>query len=93
MKFKDKVIWITGAASGIGETLAYKSAEYGARLILSDINETGLDTVGRRCEERNAEVLLLPMDLSLRDSIEAAAKDALSHYGRVDVFINNGGIS
>ena len=43
MKFKDKVIWITGAASGIGEALAYKSIEYGAKVILSDIDEPGLD--------------------------------------------------
>ncbi len=39
MKFKDKIIWITGAASGIGEALAYKSVEYGGKLILSDIDE------------------------------------------------------
>ncbi len=93
MRFKDKVIWITGAASGIGEALAYKSAEYGGKLILSDINETGLEKVAGRCREMKVEALALPLDLSNRESIEAAVKDALSHYGRVDVLINNGGIS
>ena len=42
MKFKDKVIWITGAASGIGEALAYQAVRYGAKLVLSDIDEEGL---------------------------------------------------
>lgn len=93
MKFKDKVIWITGAASGIGEALAYKSAGYGAKLVLYDIHETGLESVAARCREMNTEALALPMDLSNRESIESAVKDAFPHFGRVDVLINNGGIS
>ena len=93
MKFKDKVIWITGSASGIGEALAYKSVEYGAKVILSDIDEPRLNEVADRCEKMDAKVLSLPLDLSSRDSIEAAVPLALSHFGRVDVLINNGGIS
>jgi short-subunit dehydrogenase len=93
MKFKDKYIWITGAASGIGEALSYQAADYGAKLILSDINEAGLESVGAACREKGAEVMLLPLDLSKRESVEEAAKSALSQAGRVDVLINNGGIS
>jgi len=93
MKFKDKVIWITGAASGIGEALAYKSVEYGAKLVLSDINEAGLEKVAGRCREMNVEAFAVVLDLSERESIEAATKQAFAHYGRVDVLINNGGIS
>jgi len=93
MKFKDKIIWITGAASGIGEALAHKSVEYGGNLILSDIDESGLAGVVSACESSGASVLNLPMDLSSRESIEEAVSVALEHYGRVDVLINNGGIS
>jgi len=93
MKFKDKVIWITGAASGIGEALAYKSVEYGGKVILSDIDEPRLKEVAARCEEMDEKVLNLPLDLSSRESIEAAVPLALLHFGRVDVLINNGGIS
>ena len=93
MKFEDKVIWITGAASGIGEALAYQSVKYGARLILSDIDESRLTEVAGKCKSMNAEVLILPVDLSSRKSIEKAVPRALSHFGRVDVLINNGGIS
>lgn len=93
MKFKDKVIWITGAASGIGEALAYQAVEYGARLVLSDIDEAKLMVVLAKCSEMGAEVLALPLDLSDRKSIEDAVPLALEKYGRVDVLINNGGIS
>ena len=93
MKFKDKVIWITGAASGIGEALAYQAVKYGGRLVLSDIEEAGLQLVSAACSEKGAEVLTLPLDLSDRESIEAAVPIALERFGRVDVLINNGGIS
>ncbi|MFC2115830.1 SDR family oxidoreductase [Bacteroidota bacterium] len=93
MKFKDKVIWITGAASGIGEALAYQSVKYGAKLILSDIDEARLKEVAVKCEEMNAEVLMIPLDLSSRESVENSVPIALSHFNRVDVLINNGGIS
>ena len=93
MKFKDKVIWITGAASGIGEALACQSVDYGARLVLSDIDETNLERVAAACRDRGAEVLQLPMDLSDRESIESAVPLALEKTGGIDVLINNGGIS
>lgn len=93
MKFKGKVIWITGAASGIGEALAYQSVKYGARLILSDIDEPRLQEVAGNCESMDAEVLFLPLDLSSRESVENAVPLALSRFDRIDVLINNGGIS
>jgi dehydrogenase/reductase SDR family protein 7B len=93
MKFKDKIIWITGAASGIGEALAYQSVKYGAKLILSDIDEPRLKTVADQCRNMGAEVLELLLDLGSRESIEKAVPQALSAFNKVDVLINNGGIS
>ncbi len=93
MKFKDKIIWITGAASGIGEALAYQSVAYGAKVILSDIDEPGLSRVTNTCESSGATVLNLPMDLSSKESIERAVGTAMEHFGRVDVLVNNGGVS
>jgi len=93
MKFKDKIIWITGAASGIGEALAYQSVKYGGKLILSDIDEPGLLRVVTVCKSSGASVLNLPLDLSSEKSIEKAVLIAMEHFGRVDVLINNGGIS
>ncbi len=93
MNFKDKVIWITGAASGIGEALAYQSLRYGAKVILSDIDEDRLGQVVKQCESMNGEALAVPLDLSSRESLEQAVPVALSGFGRIDVLINNGGIS
>jgi short-subunit dehydrogenase len=93
MKFKNKIIWITGAASGIGEALAYQSVAYGGKLILSDIDEPGLSRVAASCRSSGSSVLELPLDLSSRASIEKAVGTAMEHFGRVDVLINNGGIS
>jgi dehydrogenase/reductase SDR family protein 7B len=93
MKFKDKVIWITGAASGIGEALAYQSLRYGASVILSDIDEARLGEVTERCRKMNGTVHPVPLDLSSRESLEKAVPFALSRFGRIDVLINNGGVS
>ena len=93
MKFKDKVIWVTGAASGIGEALAFKAVDYGAKLVLSDIDESKLKVVAEECIKRGAEVLSLPLDLSDRESIETAVPEALEKFGAIDVLINNGGVS
>ena len=93
MKFKDKVIWVTGAASGIGEALAYQAVKYGAKIILSDIDEAKLMVVAEECSRRGASVLILPLDLANRESIEKAVPEALEKFGTIDVLINNGGIS
>lgn len=93
MKFKDKVIWITGAASGIGEALAYQSAGDEARLVISDIDEPNLGNVANRCSQKGVEVLALVMDLASRESIESAVSAAIERFGHIDVLINNGGIS
>ena len=55
--------------------------------------QPGLSKVVENCESSGASVLNLPLDLSSRESIEKAVLTAMEHFGRVDVLINNGGIS
>lgn len=92
MHFKDKVIWITGASSGIGEHLAYAFVESGADLILSARNEQELQRVQQNCP-RNSRVLLMPMDVTEYDKISGITARAINHYGKIDILINNAGIS
>ncbi len=92
MDFKDKVVWITGASSGIGEHLAYAFAKAGADLILSARNEQALQRVQQQCDP-NVRTLILPMDVTAFDRIRGLAARALNHFGRVDILINNAGIS
>lgn len=92
MHFKDKVIWITGASSGIGEHLAYAFAEHGADLVLSARNEQELQRVQQNCP-RSSRVLLLPMDVTEYDKVSGITARAINHFGKIDVLVNNAGIS
>jgi short-subunit dehydrogenase len=91
--FEGRVVWITGASSGIGEALAYRFGEEGARLILSSNEPDELRRVRAGLADKKAETMLLPLDLNRPLSIQAKAHKALVRFGHIDLLINNGGIS
>lgn len=92
--FDDRVVWITGASSGIGAALATRLAEKGSSLVLSARRLDVLQDVAEQCREAGAsDVLVLPLDIARHDTMESAARQVFSHYGRVDMLINNAGIS
>ncbi|MFP4059211.1 MAG: SDR family oxidoreductase [Bacteroidales bacterium] len=93
MMLKDKLVWITGASSGIGEALALVCAGKGANLILSARNEEKLQGVKEKCEAEGVKAHVFPMDLSEPESIKAVASKVLSEHPVIDILINNGGIS
>lgn len=86
----NKIVWITGASSGIGEALAYELAAKKCKLILSARNLEALALVKSKC---NTEVALLPFDLSDFDLAKSHVEKAISFFGKIDVLINNGGVS
>ncbi|XP_015679306.1 dehydrogenase/reductase SDR family member 7 [Protobothrops mucrosquamatus] len=92
-----KVVWVTGASSGIGEELAYQLAKIGSWLVLSARRENELERVKKKCLEisslNDKDILILPLDLTERESHESATKTVLQHFGRIDVLVNNGGRS
>lgn len=92
--FAKKRIWITGASSGIGEALAIALAEHQTDLILSARNEKELDRVALICQQAGAQsVMVQPLDLSKPESLAAIAASILKQVGKIDILINNGGIS
>ncbi|MTI21517.1 SDR family oxidoreductase [Fulvivirga sp. RKSG066] len=91
-KFKNKVVWITGASSGIGEALAIELSRQGAKLIISARRKEELDRVKNLCKTP-AEVATLPLDLTFTDTMHLAVETALLAFGHVDILINNGGVS
>ncbi|TGE27413.1 SDR family oxidoreductase [Hymenobacter metallicola] len=91
MSFTQQVVWITGASAGIGEALAREFARAGARLVLSARNQAELERVGAACAP--AHVLILPLDLADSSGFAACVEQVLAHYGRLDILVNNGGIS
>ncbi|WP_108928383.1 SDR family oxidoreductase [Leptospira johnsonii] len=91
--FKDKVVWITGASSGIGEALASELKDSGAKLILSARREEELIRVKEELGKTDEDCLVLPFDLENYSYIENLPDQAILKFGKVDVLINNGGIS
>lgn len=93
-KLSNKVIWITGASSGIGEELVYQLAGENNKIIISARRETELERVKAACKaEEQSNIHVLPLDLSDLESLDKVADKALKIHGRVDVLFNNGGIS
>lgn len=92
--FKNKRIWITGASSGIGEALAHAFAEHGAHLIISARNERELNRVAAECSNLGAaSIIVQPLDLAQHDAIPGIVEKILRQVGKVDILLNNGGIS
>ncbi len=88
---KNKVIWVTGATSGIGEGIVYALAEQGAKLVISARRKDELQKVADKC--KGVEVLILPLDLADQSNFEEKKNEVLKKFGRIDILINNGGIS
>jgi dehydrogenase/reductase SDR family protein 7B len=92
MKLAGKVVWITGASSGIGEALAYALAREGARLVLSSRRVDELERVRGACV-RPDEHVVVSLDLVRCETFPAVVKEVLARCQRIDVLINNGGVS
>jgi short-subunit dehydrogenase len=92
-QFKDKVIWITGASSGIGKALALEFAKREARLILSARREDELKRVAELTKLAPLDVLILPFDLNDTSNASALTAQLINKFGKIDVLINNGGYS
>jgi len=90
----DKVVVITGAGSGIGRSLALDAAARGSLLALSDVDEPGLDETVALAENTGAnEVHSARLDVADRVAFASYAREVAEHYGRVNVVVNNAGVS
>ena len=93
-KFEGKVVWITGASSGIGKACAEEFANEGAQLILTALEEDLLQVVKTQCIKNGAPAIyLLPVDLSNLEKLNELAEKAWDIFGKIDVLYNNAGIS
>jgi short-subunit dehydrogenase len=90
--FQGKVVWITGASSGIGAELAKQCAENGAIVVLSGRNQKSLEHVKENLLHPDAH-LIVPLDLEHSENFKELAALVISQLNRIDILINNGGIS
>jgi len=92
--FANKVIWITGASSGIGAETAKQLSHFpNTSLILSARRVDKLEEIKSLCEQAGAKCAILPIDLEQTDLLEAKAQEAIACFGHIDILVNNGGIS
>lgn len=91
--FQNKVVWITGASSGIGEALAAAFAKDGAKLVLSARRNEELQRVQQHLGIAGDRVLILPLDLADTSAAAALAQQVIAKFGRIDILVNNGGVS
>ena len=93
MRLQDgKIVWITGASSGIGEALAYALSEQGCKLILSSRKRDDLEKVQKKCAHPE-NVRVVPLDVSDFVAVPEKTIAAQAAFGSIDVLINNAGIS
>jgi short-subunit dehydrogenase len=91
--FQNKIIVITGAASGMGRSMAIQLASAGATVLISDVNEAGLGETQKLIAGNNGICKTYKVDISDRDQIYAFADQVLAEYKYIDVLINNAGIA
>ncbi|KAF6205938.1 hypothetical protein GE061_020114 [Apolygus lucorum] len=95
-EFKGKVVWITGASSGIGEFLAVEMAKHGAKLVLTARSVLNLERVKGRCLEAGStieDILLLPCDITDTTKHEEMFARVITHFGKLNILVNNAGRS
>ena len=91
--FQGKVAIVTGASSGIGKALAYELARQGAKLVVAARNSEKLTGIAQDLENKGTEVLVVRTDVTQEADCKALIEKAYQRFGRIDILINNAGIS
>ncbi len=92
-KLRDSVVVITGASSGIGRAAALTFARHGAAVVVAARRAELLHEVVQECERAGAQALAVPTDMADEQAVQELARRALEHFGRIDTWINNHGVT
>jgi len=92
-RLHNKVSIITGAAQGIGLATALKFAHEGAIVVVCDVKQAAVDDAVEQCLAIGAQAIGLVVDVTQRTMVDAMVKTVLEKFGRIDVLVNNAGIT
>ena len=92
-QFTGKIAWVTGASSGIGESLVHEFVRRGATVIASSNDLPGLERVKAQCGNKSLMVHCIPFDLADTSGIDKIVEQQVNALGRIDFLLNIGGIS
>jgi 3-oxoacyl-[acyl-carrier protein] reductase len=93
MRLQDKVAVVTGAARGIGQAIALRFAAEGAQVVLNDLQHEMLEETAQLIDERGGAALIAAADIGERGDAEQLADAAVARFGRLDIWVNNAGIT
>lgn len=93
LSFRDKVILITGAAGGFGRLLVEQLAPAPAKLVLADRDIEALEAFASQLRENGADILTQHCDVTIETEVRSLVEAAVSHFGQLDIAINNAGMS
>jgi len=93
MKLEGRVALVTGASQGIGHACALHLARHGASIAVAARNQQKLEELAAQITANSGKAAAFPVDVAEEDQIKSAIKSALAHFGKIDILINNAGIT
>jgi NAD(P)-dependent dehydrogenase (short-subunit alcohol dehydrogenase family) len=92
MRLKNKVAIVTGAGAGVGEAIAMRFSQEGARVVVSEVSRTRGESVTAAIRKSGGEVILVETDVSSESQVKALVQAALASFGRIDILVNNAAV-
>ncbi|MDY0743744.1 3-hydroxybutyrate dehydrogenase [Paucibacter sp. R3-3] len=91
-QLKDKVAYVTGAASGIGKEIATLFAQEGAKVVIADLNKAAADATAAELKATGAQAIGVAVDVTNEEQVNASVEEAVAAFGGIDVLVSNAGI-
>jgi len=92
MRFKNQVAVVTGAAKGIGRSIALALIDEGAKVVPVDVDREALRSLQVEAEKRGGQILPVACDIEKSSNVKAMVEEVLGTFGRIDLLVNNAGI-
>ncbi|HAG10361.1 MAG TPA: beta-ketoacyl-ACP reductase [Desulfotomaculum sp.] len=93
VKVKDRVALITGSGSGIGEGVAKRLSQNGAKIVINDVVQDKIDRVVEEIKVAGGEAIGMNIDITKKDQVDEMFKKTVETFGRIDILVNNAGVS